>query len=164
MTTARQRGTTLNEGRRSCGAHMTEPKATHNSPSDSPCSGTLGRFSLGHELVTDVVRLQFPGLHGEWAAYSVAYAMLLGAAETLDVPDTDLNATIAGGTNPSTRASRIKRNVHALSSGPSPLPSYGPTATASPRPTTTTRWRWGSGRLHTPPWYRPTPHGEGLCC
>ena len=96
---------------RSCGAHMTEPKATHNSPSDSPCSGTLGRFSLGHELVTDVVRLQFPGLHGEWAAYSVAYAMLLGAAETLDVPDTDLNVTIAGGINPGEPAIVLYDNV-----------------------------------------------------
>ena len=33
----------------------------------------------------------------------------------------------------STRASRIKRDVRALI-GPSPLPSYGPTATASPHP------------------------------
>ena len=84
---------------------------TGSSPSDSPCSGTLGRFSLGHELVTDVVRLQFPGLHGEWAAYSVAYAMLLGAAETLDVPDTDLNVTIAVGTNPGESAIVLYDNV-----------------------------------------------------
>ena len=96
---------------RSCGAHMTGPKATHKSPSDSPCSGTLGRFSLGHELVTDVVRLQFPGIHTEWAAYSVAYAMLLGAAETLDVPDTDLNATIAGGINSGDSAIVLYDNV-----------------------------------------------------
>ena len=96
---------------RSCGAHMTAPKATHKSPSDSPCNGTLGRFSLGHELVTDVVRLQFPGLHGEWAAYSVAYAMLLGAAEALGVPDTDLNATIAGGANPAESAIVLYDNV-----------------------------------------------------
>ena len=82
---------------RSCGAHMTEPKGGHKSPSNSTCRGTLERFSLGHELVTDVVRLQFPQLMGEWDAYSVAYAVLLGAAETLDVPDTDLNVTITGG-------------------------------------------------------------------
>ena len=96
---------------RSCGAHRTGPKATHKSPSDSPCNGTLGRFSLGHELVTDVVRLQFPGIHSEWAAYSVAYAMLLGAAEALDVPDTDLNATIAGGANPTESAIVLYDNV-----------------------------------------------------
>ncbi len=81
---------------RSCGAHMAEPADTHNSPSNSTCRGTLARFSLGHELVTDVVRLQFPQLIEEWHAYSVAYAVLLGAAETLDVPNTDLNVTITG--------------------------------------------------------------------
>ena len=96
---------------RACGAHMTEPKAKHHSPSSLPCRGTLGRFSLGHELVTDVVRLQFPGLSGEWAAYSVAYAVLLGAAETLDVPDTDLNATIAGGIKPGESAIVLYDNV-----------------------------------------------------
>ena len=81
----------------SCGAHMTEPKGAHKSPSNSTCRNMLERFSLGHELVTDVVRLQFPQPMGEWDAYSSAYAVLLEAAETLDVPDTDLNATITGG-------------------------------------------------------------------
>lgn len=96
---------------RSCGAHMTQPKATHKSPSNSPCSGTLGRFSLGHELVTDVVSLQFSGLTGKWASYSVAYAMMLGSAETLDVPDTDLNVTIGRGTNPGESAIVLYDNV-----------------------------------------------------
>lgn len=82
---------------RSCGSHMVVPKGPHKSPSDSDCSGTLERFSLGHELHTDVVRLHFPMLHDEWDAYSIAYAVLLGAADTLEVPDTDLNVTIAGG-------------------------------------------------------------------
>ena len=81
---------------RSCGAHMTGPRGKHKSPSGSECTGTLERFSLGHELVTDVLRLQFPQLCDEWDAYSVAYAVLLGAAETLNVPDTDLNVTITG--------------------------------------------------------------------
>ena len=81
----------------SCGAHMAKPEHTHKSPSDSDCKGTLERFSLGHELATDVVRLQFPGLHRAWDAYSVAYAVLLGAAGTLEVPDTDLNVTITRG-------------------------------------------------------------------
>ena len=82
---------------RSCGAHMVAPQASHKSPTDSDCRGTLERFSLGHELATDVVRLQFSMVHDEWDAYSVAYAVLLGAADTLEVPDTDLNVTIAGG-------------------------------------------------------------------
>ena len=96
---------------RSCGAHMTGTKATHKSPSDSECSGTLERFSLGHELVTDVVRLQFPQLTDEWDAYSVAYAVLLGAAETLDVTDTDLNVTITGGSNADESAIVLYDNV-----------------------------------------------------
>ena len=96
---------------RSCGAHMTGPQGAHKSPSDSECKGTLERFSLGHELVTDVVRLQFPQLCGEWDAYSVAYAVRLGAAETLDVPDTDLNVTITGGDNPGESAIVLYDNV-----------------------------------------------------
>ena len=79
-----------------CGGHLTEQVHEHQTPWDTPCSGTLRHFSLGHELVTDVVRMQVPHLDGEWAAYSVGYALLLGAAEGLGVPDTDLNVTIAG--------------------------------------------------------------------
>ena len=96
---------------RSCGSHMSEPQAEHKSPSDSDCRGVLERFSLGHELATDVVRLQFSDLCDEWDTYSVAYAVLLGAAVTLDVPDTDLNATIAGGDNPGEAAIVLYDNV-----------------------------------------------------
>ena len=96
---------------RSCGAHTTTPKGEHKSPSDSQCNGTLTKFSLGHELITDVMRLQFPGLRGEWDAYSVAYAVLLGAAETLNVPDTDLNVTITSGANPYETAIILYDNV-----------------------------------------------------
>ena len=96
---------------RSCGSHLTEPQANHKSPSNSDCMGTLERFSLGHELATDVVRLQFPNVHGEWDAYSVAYAILLGAADTLEVPDTDLNVTIAGGDQPGESAVVLYDNV-----------------------------------------------------
>ena len=96
---------------RSCGSHMAMPKASHKSPSDSDCKGTLERFSLGHELATDVVRLQFPTVVGEWDAYSVAYAILLGAADTLEVPDTDLNVTIAGGDRPGESAVVLYDNV-----------------------------------------------------
>ena len=96
---------------RSCGRHMAGPQASHKSPSDSDCLGTLERFSLGHELATDVVRLQFPTVHGEWDAYSVAYAILLGAADTLEVPDTDLNVTITGGDRPGESAVVLYDNV-----------------------------------------------------
>ncbi len=96
---------------RSCGSHMAAPQAGHKSPSDSDCMGTLERFSLGHELHTDVVRLQFPMVHGEWDAYAVAYAVLLGAADTLEVPDTDLNVTITGGERPGESAVVLYDNV-----------------------------------------------------
>ena len=58
---------------RSCGSHMTKAKGKHETPSGAECRGTLERFSLGHELVTDVIRLEFPGVRGQWTAYSVAY-------------------------------------------------------------------------------------------
>ena len=96
---------------RSCGAHMTERTARHKSPSDRECGGMLERFSLGHELVTDVVRLRFPGLLGEWDAYSIAYSVMLGAAHILNVPDTDLNVTIAGGVRPGESAIVLYDNV-----------------------------------------------------
>lgn len=85
---------------RSCGAHFTGSRSEHTSPNNLICKGTFERFSFGHELETDVVRVQFPGMSDKWNAYSVGYAILLGAAETLNVPSTDLNVTITGGTEP----------------------------------------------------------------
>ncbi len=79
-----------------CGAHMTERKAKHTAPLQYECKGTLKNFSLGHELATDVMRLQFPGVQDTWDAYSVGYAVLLGAAEMLGIPSTDLNVTVSG--------------------------------------------------------------------
>ncbi|MCY4187337.1 MAG: helicase-related protein, partial [Bryobacterales bacterium] len=96
---------------RSCGAHLIEPRGEHKSPADSDCTGTLERFSLGYELVTDVVRLQFPRLVNEWDAYSVGYAVLLGAAEAMNVPDTDLNVTITGGNKQGESAIVVYDNV-----------------------------------------------------
>ena len=97
---------------RSCGAHMTRPRARHESPWKEDCRGTLEQFSLGHELVTDVVRLQFfHPLRGEKDAYSLAYAVLFGTAETLEVPDNDLNVTITGGVNAEESAIVLYDNV-----------------------------------------------------
>lgn len=79
-----------------CGTHMVKRKGHHKTPENSNCEGTLKRYSLGHEMVTDVMRLQFPELISQWDAYSLGYAVLLGAAEILNVPDTDLNVTITG--------------------------------------------------------------------
>lgn len=63
------------------------------------------RVSLGHELVTDVLKIQFcphPPAHIEmptWFAFSLAYAMVEGAAYILGVPPNDLNATVAYGSD-----------------------------------------------------------------
>ncbi len=81
---------------RGCGTGFAERKHPHKTPENNNCNGMLKRLALGHEFVTDVVRLQFPALTDQWQAYSLAYAVLLGVAQRLDVPDTDLNATITG--------------------------------------------------------------------
>ena len=96
---------------RSCGAHYTEPDFPHETPEGRDCDRPLELLSLGHEFVTDVVRLQFPGLVDQWEAYSLAYAVLLGAAEALDVPDTDLNVTITGGDTANDAAIVLYDNV-----------------------------------------------------
>lgn len=95
----------------SCGSHMTKPTKSHKTPAEVDCNGMLDRFSLGHELVTDVVRLQFSHLTDQWEAYSLAYAIMLGAAETLDVPNDDLNITITAGDTPDKAAIVLYDNV-----------------------------------------------------
>jgi hypothetical protein len=60
----------------------------------------LQAASLGHEFVTDVLQLQShlrPQPHTEPIefAYSLAYALVEGAAEVLEVPSTDLSTTVA---------------------------------------------------------------------
>ena len=77
-----------------CGSHQTERTESHKNSKNIDCKGTLGRYSLGYELVTDVLRIQFQHLHEEWDAYSLAYAILLGAAITLEIPSDDLDVTI----------------------------------------------------------------------
>jgi len=88
---------------RVCGAGFTSrPKpGKHKTPQGRDCAGQLDRVALGHEFLTDVVKLEFQGFqvvqgaHGAiWSAYSLAYALLEGAAETLEVPNTDLSVTV----------------------------------------------------------------------
>jgi len=84
-----------------CGAGFQNRRNQHETPYGGQCSGNLKRTSLGHEFVTDVLQVQFlPGLSpndsdGIWFAYSLAYALVEGSAEILDIPATDLNATVA---------------------------------------------------------------------
>ncbi len=84
-----------------CGAGFRKREKIHKTPYGQDCRGTLEQVSLGHEFVTDVLQLQFhyPRPEGDmeavWFAYSLAYAMVEGAAEILEVPSADLNATVA---------------------------------------------------------------------
>jgi len=98
----------LCEGRRgegfyicnACGAGFRKREKAHKTPYGQDCHGTLEQVSLGHEFVTDVLQLQFhQKLDGDmeavWFAYSLAYALVEGAAEVLEVPSIDLSATVA---------------------------------------------------------------------
>lgn len=57
-------------------------------------------MSLGHEFVTDVLQLHLhlkpkEEIEPEWFAYSLAYALMEGSAEVLEIPSTDLSVTVA---------------------------------------------------------------------
>jgi hypothetical protein len=85
-----------------CGAGFRKRQKAHKTPYGQDCRGTLEQVSLGHEFVTDVLQLQFHPKYNDdiesvWFAYSLAYALVEGAAEILDVPSNDLSATVAHG-------------------------------------------------------------------
>ncbi|MGB9618853.1 MAG: helicase-related protein [Armatimonadota bacterium] len=85
---------------RACGAGFRNRTRSHKTPYGKDCQGTLEQVSLGHEFVTDVLQLQFypepeQGIDPVWFTYSLAYAIVEGAAEVLEVPSTDLSATVA---------------------------------------------------------------------
>jgi len=87
-----------------CGAGFRERKNQHKTPYGENCSGTLEKVSLGHEFETDVIQLKFlfkpeGDVEPVWFAYSLAYAVLQGAAAILGVPPNDLNTTVAYGGN-----------------------------------------------------------------
>jgi len=85
-----------------CGAGFRKRQKTHKTPYGQDCRGTLEQVSLGHEFETDVLQLQFHSnfngdIESVWFAYSLAYALVEGAAEILEVPSNDLSATVAHG-------------------------------------------------------------------
>jgi hypothetical protein len=82
-----------------CGAGFRKRQNNHKTPQGQDCHGTLENVSLGQEFVTDVLQLQFeraPQLGTDFVsfAFSLAYAVVEGAAEVLEVPSVDLNATV----------------------------------------------------------------------
>jgi len=83
-----------------CGAGFRRRDKGHKTPYGQTCRGELEEVSLGHEFVTDVLQLQFcqklqASVEPIRFAYSLAYALIEGAAEVLEVPSTDLSATVA---------------------------------------------------------------------
>ncbi len=83
-----------------CGAGES---GSHRTPLGRPCpGGPVVRAALGHEFVTDVLRVQFVGasppetavMAADGLAWSLAYALLQGTADALDVPPADLNVTL----------------------------------------------------------------------
>ncbi|MEW6745010.1 MAG: DEAD/DEAH box helicase [Planctomycetota bacterium] len=90
---------------KTCGAGWSsKPRnAEHTTPLGTECRGTVAAVALGHEFVTDVLRIKFlagtGGATGDplWLAYSVAYALLLGSSEILEVPQQDLSVTVFRG-------------------------------------------------------------------
>jgi len=86
-----------------CSAGFRKRETHHKTPYGEDCHRTLEKpVSLGHEFVTDMLQLQFhPKPDGDieavWFAYSLAYALVEGAAEVLEMPSTDLSATVAHG-------------------------------------------------------------------
>ncbi len=94
---------------RRCGAGFkkwSECKDGHKTPLGKICAAQVQSLrpevSLGHEFITDAIQLQFHPTPTQsddllWFAYSLSYALLEGAAEVLDIPSNNLNATISSG-------------------------------------------------------------------
>lgn len=85
---------------KTCGAGITKRENSHKTPFGQECRGTFEQVSLGHEFVTDILKLQFlPKLQASedslHFAYSLASALVEGTAAFLEVPPTDLSATVA---------------------------------------------------------------------
>jgi hypothetical protein len=83
-----------------CGAGFrTDQRPMHKTPHGQDCLRKPHKVSLGHEFETDVLKLQFQtappgGVQIGFFALSLAYAIVEGAAEVLEVPSTDLSATV----------------------------------------------------------------------
>ncbi|HSV73277.1 MAG TPA: DEAD/DEAH box helicase [Chthonomonadales bacterium] len=86
-----------------CGAGFgnTQVTAEHESPTGRGCRGTLESVALGHQFVSDVLRIRFihqpsmpPPEDRLWFYHSLAYALAHGAVEVLEVPRQDLNVTV----------------------------------------------------------------------
>jgi hypothetical protein len=92
-----------------CGAgikDIAKARRGHQTPFGRPCPARLAELirdvSLGHEFVTDVLQIEFllaPSADSasEGLSISIAYALLHGAADVLQVPSSDLNVVVSHG-------------------------------------------------------------------
>lgn len=97
-----------------CGAgfkNWNDCKKEHKTPLGKKCAAQVESLrpavALGHEFITDAIQLQFhptPTYSDDllWFAYSLSYALLEGAAEVLDIPSNNLNATVSSGSQNNT--------------------------------------------------------------
>ena len=74
----------------------------HRTPLGLPCRSHVEIAALGHDFVTDVLGIKFhlepaDGTDREAVALSVAFALVDGAADVLEVPSSDLSTAIAYG-------------------------------------------------------------------
>ncbi len=82
-----------------CGTGVREIGKVHKDFLGRECNYRPERFlSLGHDFVTDVLKMIFykpisGKIEPQWFAFSLAYAILEGAANVLDVPSNELNVT-----------------------------------------------------------------------
>jgi hypothetical protein len=82
-----------------CGAGFRKRENKHKNSYGLDCSGTLTQVSLGHEFVTDMIKLQFHAkdiqeMEPTWFSHALGYSILEGAAEALDIPSSDLSLTV----------------------------------------------------------------------
>jgi len=88
-----------------CGAGLpgaTKPDPVHESPEGGSCRGCFDLVSLGHQFITDVLRIQFeagasdmPSADRLWFHHSLAYALVHGASAHLEIPQNDLGVTVS---------------------------------------------------------------------
>lgn len=84
-----------------CGAGV-QRESEHRTSLGRPCRGQTQRVALGHEFVTDVLRVRFHRTPSPtaapdgflWFGYSLAYALLYGTHEVLEIPLQDLSVTV----------------------------------------------------------------------
>ncbi|SMC05709.1 Helicase conserved C-terminal domain-containing protein [Sulfobacillus thermosulfidooxidans DSM 9293] len=94
----------ISEGKRSqgfyicpeCGMASTKMvRKPHKTHWGRVCTGkALTPVALGHEFMTDILRIEFPQYHSSSVAtaFGVAYAIQYAAAQILDIPMSDINA------------------------------------------------------------------------